>query len=167
MDRVVPIKQERPDLGGSETDVQDVPADVNEDALEARGFYVQNDSSRDSLVLMSRDDSNNITFTDPVTGTKTLAQLAAGGANIIEVEVNFGSTPVRAKSFVITDAGVSTASQILAMQSSEAATGRSEDENEMETLIVRCTPGAGQFTAYLESLQGALVGIYKLNYLVG
>lgn len=51
-------------------------ADHNADAVDVRGVYIQNDTSNDASVLVTRDASNNLTLTDPVTGTKTLAQLA-------------------------------------------------------------------------------------------
>lgn len=51
--------------------------DHNADAPDVRGIYIQNDTSNDTSVLVSRDASNNLTFTDPVVGTtKTLSQLA-------------------------------------------------------------------------------------------
>lgn len=59
--------------------------DSNLDAVDARGLYVQNDSSDDTAVVITRDAGNNLTFTDPVLGlTKTLSQLSAGGSGITE-----------------------------------------------------------------------------------
>lgn len=54
--------------------------DRNTDAADVRGVYVQNDTSNDANVLVTRDASDNLLFTDGVTGTKTLAQLASGGS---------------------------------------------------------------------------------------
>lgn len=54
----------------------------NADAADVRGVYVQNDSSNDSNVLVTRDASDNLTFTDPLAGTKTLSQLGTGVAYI-------------------------------------------------------------------------------------
>jgi hypothetical protein len=50
--------------------------DRNSDAADVRGVYVQNDTSNDTNVLVSRDASNNLTFTDVNAGTKTLSQLS-------------------------------------------------------------------------------------------
>lgn len=59
--------------------------DPNSDAIDTRGLYIQNDGSADTSVLITRDASNNLTFTDPVIGiTKTLSQLSAGGSGITE-----------------------------------------------------------------------------------
>jgi hypothetical protein len=80
IDRVVPIKQERPDLGGTESDDIDTPADPNEDALDARGLYIQNDSSDDTSVLITRTSDNKLSFTDP-TGTKKLDEIATTTAS--------------------------------------------------------------------------------------
>jgi len=83
IDKVVPVKQESAATGGNPLDDDEhgsAPANVNQDALEARGYYIQNDTLRDTQVLISRDASNNMTFTDGVvTGVKTLTDLLAGG----------------------------------------------------------------------------------------
>ena len=51
-------------------------SDRNSDAIDVRGVYLQNDTSNDAAVLISRDASDNMTFTDPIVGaTKTLSQL--------------------------------------------------------------------------------------------
>jgi len=56
----------------------------NSDAVDVRGLYVQNDTSNDTSVVITRDASGNLTFTDPVLGlTKTLTQLAAGASGVI------------------------------------------------------------------------------------
>lgn len=52
--------------------------DRNADAADLRGVFIQNDTSNDAGVLVSRDVANNLTFTDPLAGTKTLTQLASG-----------------------------------------------------------------------------------------
>lgn len=56
------------------------PLDGLGHSIAARNFYV-NDASgtNDQAVGWGRDGSGNLTAFDPVTGTKTLAQLAAGG----------------------------------------------------------------------------------------
>lgn len=50
-------------------------ADRNSDAADLRGVYLQNDTSNDTNVLVSRDAANNLTLADPVAGTRTLAEL--------------------------------------------------------------------------------------------
>lgn len=80
-DRCVPIKQERPDLGGTESDTFDTPLDPNEDGLEMREVFLQKDTGRDSNVSVTRDNSDNLVFKDPNAGTKTLSALSASGTS--------------------------------------------------------------------------------------
>ena len=96
------------------------------------------------------------------------APTAEASVNIKQVEVDFGTAlHQRAKSFTITDADVSPGSQLIVHQALDAATGKAQDENEMDTLLIRAAPGTGQFTAFVESLCGSVAGAFKLNYLVG
>lgn len=74
-DRVQVLKQEWPTLGGSETDFEPSPIEPNEDGLEARAYYVQKDTGRDSAVGTTRDTSDNLVLFDPIAGSKTLSQL--------------------------------------------------------------------------------------------
>ncbi|MBA3758925.1 MAG: hypothetical protein H0X07_00160 [Gemmatimonadales bacterium] len=101
-------------------------------------------------------------------GDQSWAAPAGGSASITQVEVDWGEAPARCKTFTVTDATVSVSSQIIINQSGEAPTGRQADENEMEAIICRAVPGAGQFTVYADAMDRQLVrGLYKLNYLVG
>jgi hypothetical protein len=78
-DRVQSIKWESPSGGGTQTDTVPTEINPNEDGLDARSLFLQNDSSADSNVEVSRDASNNMTFKDGViAGTKTLTELLAG-----------------------------------------------------------------------------------------
>ncbi len=78
-DRVQVIKWESPSHGGTQTDMVPSEIDTNEDGLDARAIYFQNNTSKDSVVETSRDASNNMTFKDGVvSGTKTLTDLLAG-----------------------------------------------------------------------------------------
>lgn len=53
-------------------------SDRNNDAIDVAGVYIQSATSNDASVLITRDASDNLTFTDPVLAlTKTLSQLAA------------------------------------------------------------------------------------------
>lgn len=65
----------------------------NQDAADLRGVYLQNDTSDDGNVLVSRDASNNMTFTDSVTGTKTLAQLATASSGVTYYEFLLENDP--------------------------------------------------------------------------
>ena len=98
----------------------------------------------------------------------TWASPGASSTNIKETEVDFGTAiNQRSKSFTVTDADVSGTSQLIVTHALSAATGKSQDENEMDALVCRAAPGTGQFTVFVESLFGSVAGPFKLHYLVG
>jgi len=83
VDRVKPLKLESPDSGGTETDDFPTSVNKNEDFLDCRGVTIQDDSSDDESVIVSRDASDNMTFQDGVvSGVKTLSDLSASGSGI-------------------------------------------------------------------------------------
>lgn len=92
----------------------------------------------------------------------------ANGANgslaVTEVEIDFTATPMREKSFTITDSGISPSSKIIVNQSGAAATGQDADENEMTILAMNAVPGTGQFTLNTICLTGHAGGKFKINY---
>lgn len=100
-----------------------------------------------------------------VTGTATVT--GGGGFTGVETEIDFGTTPVFDKAFTITDAGVSATSKILVTQSGNAATGRQQDENEMDPLHCWTLPAAGSFTLRCRGLEGPVAGKFKVFYAVG
>lgn len=84
VDRTQAIKWESPAHGGTEEDLTPAEIDVHEDFLDCRGVSIQNDTSDDEAVLISRDAEGNMTFIDPVYGlTATLTELAAGGGESV------------------------------------------------------------------------------------
>jgi len=84
VDRVSAIKWESPSRGGTEDDLTPTEIDFNEDHLDCRGVTVQNDTSSDDTVGMSRDVDDNLNFRDTVYGaTITLSELATAGATSI------------------------------------------------------------------------------------
>lgn len=89
---------------------------------------------------------------------------ADGALTVTEVEIDFGSVPVRDKQFTITDAGVSSTSKIIAVQSGKAATDRDADENAMDALVLNCKPESGQFVINAFAISGPVTGKYKVNY---
>lgn len=90
-----------------------------------------------------------------------------GAATIYEIEIDFGSTPVKSKKFTITDAGVSTGMKIMVDQSGNAATGRAADENEFTVLSARAFAKTGSFDLYVDCLNGLASGKFKFNYMLG
>lgn len=55
------------------------PVNTATDSVSANAVYVQTSATPDTSVGISRDVSSNLVLTDVVTGSKTLAELAAGG----------------------------------------------------------------------------------------
>ena len=82
VDRVRPLKMETP-TRGTETDEFLTALDPKEDHAEVRGLFVQNASSDDEAVHITRDTSSpdNLTFKDGVQTTPiTLTELIGGEA---------------------------------------------------------------------------------------
>lgn len=82
-DRVRPQKLEAPATGGTELDEWPTAVDPSEDHIDARGYFVQNDSSDDEVCHITRDASSpdNLTFADGVQTTPvTLTDLLGGAA---------------------------------------------------------------------------------------
>jgi len=102
-------------------------------------------------------------------GTDGLEEVvvSTGSATVKEVEIDLGASAIKDKKFTITDAEVSTDSLILIGHSAKAATGRQQDENEMDALFCRAAPGTGEFTLYVTVLTGRASGKYRINYLLG
>lgn len=83
VDRVGAIKWESPAHGGTELDLTPAEIDVHEDFLDCRGVSIQNDTSDDEVVLLSRDADDNMTFKDPtLDAPMTLKELAHGGTGL-------------------------------------------------------------------------------------
>lgn len=84
-DRVGVIKWESPAGGGTETDLVPTEIDQNEDHIGARGLFIQDDSSADEVVHLTRDASDRMTFKDGDNPTPvTLLDLVTGGAGLTE-----------------------------------------------------------------------------------
>lgn len=80
------------------------------------------------------------------------------------VELDFGTTPTIRKYFTVENPEVTHTSMILMQQSFAAPTGKAQDENEMDSFIIKAIAGIGAFTVYAESLHGPVVGPFKFNY---
>lgn len=81
VDRVKPLKIEGPGSGGTQTDDFPTSLDKNEDFVDARGVTIQDDSSDDDLVRVSRD-GDDMTFLDKSNTVKTLTDLVAGAGGL-------------------------------------------------------------------------------------
>lgn len=84
MDKVRPLKIEKISGGGSQDNLYPQDLDPNEDGVEARGIILQNDTSSDSAVELSRNASNDMTFKDGSNSEKTLTELLSGSGGVTE-----------------------------------------------------------------------------------
>lgn len=90
-DRIRVQKREYASKGGDLADETDFIDEINpnDDGVDCRSVFLQNDTSEDSTVELSRDASDNMTFADGVVaGVKTLSDLLATGSG---GEVNLGA----------------------------------------------------------------------------
>ncbi len=115
---------------------------------------------------------NTINFTGSasasVSGNVATISVSGGGSSTVTmIQVNFGTAPVRTKTFTVTDATVTTSSRLMITQSGTAATGRQADENEMDAILFSGVPGSGQFTLIANTFTGPVTGLYNVNYIVG
>lgn len=83
VDRVQPLKFENPGTGGTQTDEFPTGLNNNQDYVDARGLTVQDDSSADDLVRVSRD-GDDMTFLDKNNTVKTLTDLVSGTGGLTE-----------------------------------------------------------------------------------
>lgn len=100
-------------------------------------------------------------------GQTSLHSHAGGGADIKQIEIDFGPTPVAEASFLIDDVNVLLTSFLIGNVAYEAPTGKDLDELEMDSLDLKFAPGVGQFTLYAKGLDGYVADKFKINYLVG
>ena len=127
------------------------------------------DPNADSIIFWD-DSAGGVTWLSigsnlSISGTTLNA--TGGGGSFVETEIDFGTTNLTQKTFTITDAGVSATSKIVISISGNAATGRNADEIEMEVFYYYATPGTGTFNLFVKSLEGPVVGTYKLFYTYG
>ncbi len=95
-------------------------------------------------------------------------QLTEIGPPIIyEAEIDFGSVALIEKKFTIVDSRVSPTSKLIVQHSLAAASGKAPDENEMDYLELRATPGTGEFTLFASANPGPVSGAFKINYIIG
>lgn len=92
-----------------------------------------------------------------------------GAANIKQIEVDFGVTPISEQTFTITDAEALISSQLMATLAYEAPTGKELDELELDdSFSIICAPAAGSFNMKIHSIDGTyLHDKFKINYLIG
>lgn len=91
------------------------------------------------------------------------ARVVAAGGAAVEVEVDFVS-PAKVRTFSVAVTGVVVGDRVVAAQSSDAPTGRSWDENELEPLVCAASVTAANTVRLIVSSAGraALFGKYKV-----
>lgn len=84
-----------------------------------------------------------------------------------QIEIDFGTRPTNYKTFSIVDLDVVPGSKLFPTQAGNAPTGRDEDENEMDPIIFNAAPKTGSFVLRATTIDGPVVGKYKVNYGIG
>ena len=99
------------------------------------------------------------------------ADIAAGGGGggggtvtFTEVEIDFGNKPVYDASFTITDATISSSSDVAVHPSGKAATGRTSDDWQWDGAIIAVKPASGSATCYATFHPGPIMGRRKFLY---
>jgi len=90
--------------------------------------------------------------------------LSAGQTKSKQTEIDFGSTGVMEKNFIIIDTDVTISSNITGSLAYVAPTGKDLDELEFDVLELRFAPGSGQFTLYAVAKEGLVADKFKINY---
>jgi hypothetical protein len=85
VDRIRPYKFESVATGGSQEDEFPTTADPNEDGVDTRRLYLQDDSTDDELVYLDRVAGDLKLFDEVNPAGKTLSALAAGGFDFNDV----------------------------------------------------------------------------------
>ena len=107
------------------------------------------------------------TLTNSTVGAAVWSTPAAGGgATWTEYEIDFGAKPVSDARFTVTDATVGAASKVAVVPSGKAATGRTADDWQADSIIFAALPAAGSFTLFAHCPGGPIVGPRKIQYQV-
>ena len=132
-------------------------------------IVVRSDGTADVLDLTGTADGDVLTYNSLADPPLEFAPASGGGGSgtIVEVEVDFGSSPVYSAAVTVTDADVTLDSIIAVWQSGNAATGRTADDSEFDALVLSATPGEGQFTLRAVAIPGPIVGPRNILYMIG
>lgn len=94
-----------------------------------------------------------------------LDDTGGGSLTVTEVEIDFGTTPISSKRFIITDAGVTNTSKILVNPSGGAAADRGLDDWEWDSIQFAAKAGTGEFTLYAKA-SGKIGGKRRIFYTI-
>src|SRR3970040_2496836 len=76
-------------------------------------------------------------------------------------------SPTISKTFEIVDANIVAGNLLTMAHSARAATGRDQDENEMDSFACRAIAYHGGLTAYIDDLAGPVPGLSRFIYTQG
>lgn len=86
---------------------------------------------------------------------------------MISAELDFGDSPSWGGVFEISIAGVTPDKKVICFQSGNAATGKEQDENELDALLLRGFAGADLVTVYADVIPGPATGSFKIELVIG
>jgi hypothetical protein len=122
--------------------------------IGATGATIESVSIVDDTLTMSMTDGRELTA--PLT-TASIQK---------EIEIDFGTHSLAEKVFTVVDSDIQSTSIVSVFQSAKAATGKDQDENEMDKLLLCAVAGDGSFTLYAQCFPNVVSGKFKINYLV-
>ena len=100
------------------------------------------------------------------TSVSPVVWTAVGAVGPTQVEIDFGTRPSWGDEFTITDATVTTASNIGVWQSGATATGRVGTDQAWDQILLAAAPGTGTFVITAYPFPGPVVGKRKVCYQV-
>lgn len=86
---------------------------------------------------------------------------------MISAELDFGDSPSWGGVFEISIAGVTPDKKVICFQSGNAATGKEQDENELDALLLRGFAGVDLVTVYADVIPGPAMGPFKIELVIG
>jgi hypothetical protein len=105
---------------------------------------------------------------DPSTFLRGDGAYMAPTTKVKQTTIDFGSMPVSDGTFTVQDAGVTMSSNVMAQVAYVAPPGKDLDELEMDNLVIRCAPGNGYFTMFVNEAIGSLLADkFLINYQIG
>lgn len=124
-------------------------------------IYLRGDGAAGTVLYVKESGTGN-------TGWVAYSSSGGGGGSAVwtEEELDFGSTPVADKTFVITDATVTATSKIAVVGSAKIPTAGTGDEGLLDIVVYTAKPAAGSFTIYAMALPGPIQGNRNILYQV-
>ncbi len=116
-----------------------------------------------------------VTHSTPADGTFSAEGAAAWSAehtvtglplSPVEVEVDFGTTPVYDAEFTITDTNITSSSIVSAQESGKVATGRVSGDSRWDSISCSVIPATGSASLYCIAIPGPVVGRRTVRYQV-